>query len=200
MTDRAVEPALSSLFPALARLDDLLAAAMARAATAYGPSAADPFRGLHISLDEIRRLLGREPSLPTLASPTAALLAAVGEEPGFAWLTRTYSLSSIDVATLLIALAPEIDLRYGRLYAYLQDDVTKRRPTADLALNLLCRTSQEKAAHRADFGPDGTIVKQRLVRVGGESEAPLLGRPLHLDEQITRLLLRDGSLDSRLHA
>ena len=27
------------------------------------------------------------------------------------------------------ALAPEIDLRYERLYAYLQDDVTRRRPT-----------------------------------------------------------------------
>ena len=42
---------------------------------------------------------------------------------------------------LLIALAPEIDPRYERLYAYLQDDVTRKRPSIDLTLNLLPATS-----------------------------------------------------------
>ena len=38
----------------------------------------------------------------------------------------------------MIALAPEIDLRYERLYAYLHDDVSRRHPSVDLALNLDC--------------------------------------------------------------
>ncbi|ABG51415.1 AAA ATPase [Trichodesmium erythraeum IMS101] len=36
---------------------------------------------------------------------------------------------------MLIALAPEIDLRYDRLYAYLQDDFTSKGSSVDLALN-----------------------------------------------------------------
>ena len=36
------------------------------------------------------------------------------------------------------------DLRYERIYAYLQDDVTRRRPTVELVLNVLCESSAEK--------------------------------------------------------
>jgi hypothetical protein len=46
-------------------------------------------------------------------------------------------LSAFDVDLILLALAPKLDLRYERLYAYLQDDVTRTWPSVDLALNLL---------------------------------------------------------------
>ena len=43
-----------------------------------------------------------------------------------------------------IALAPELDRQYVRIYAILQDDMSKKRPTVELALNLLCSTFYEK--------------------------------------------------------
>jgi hypothetical protein len=52
-------------------------------------------------------------------------------------LARLFHLTPFDVDTLLICLALELDLRYERLYAYLQDDVTKKLPSVDLVLNLL---------------------------------------------------------------
>lgn len=53
-----------------------------------------------------------------------------------------------EVDLLLICLAPELDLRYEKLYAYLQDDVTKKRPTVELALNLLSPSWEAKVARR----------------------------------------------------
>ena len=53
-------------------------------------------------------------------------------------LARLFGLSTLDIDILLICLAPELDNRYERLYAYLQDDVTRKRPSVDLVFNLLC--------------------------------------------------------------
>ena len=51
------------------------------------------------------------------------------ESSRFPWLQKAFGLDTIDLDIVLIALAPEVDLRYERLFAYLQDDVTRRRPT-----------------------------------------------------------------------
>ena len=47
-----------------------------------------------------------------------------------------FGLDACDLDVILIALTRELDLRYKRLYAYLHDDVTRRRPSVDLALTL----------------------------------------------------------------
>ena len=61
-------------------------------------------------------------------------------------MAASFDLSEFDVDVLLLALAPEIDLRYESLYAYLQDDVARRRPSVDPALNLMCGSPAERLA------------------------------------------------------
>src|SRR5262245_7534690 len=57
----------NGLLSAWRRLDSLLAQAVTAAQVAHCPgAAADPFRGLHISQDEVARLLAREPGEPIL--------------------------------------------------------------------------------------------------------------------------------------
>ena len=48
--------------------------------------------------------------------------------------------SDFEMDVLLVAFAVEVDLRYERLYAWLQDDATRRRPSVALALDLLCES------------------------------------------------------------
>src|SRR5262249_5837536 len=118
-----------------------------------------------------------------------------------AWLQRTFRLSAFDVDVILIALAPELDLRYERLYAYFQDDVTRKRPSIDLALNLLCSTAAEKIARRAHFGSGPPLMRHGLLRVIADTtyvEPPLLAHYLKLDEQIIGLLTGSESLTTRL--
>jgi ATP-dependent 26S proteasome regulatory subunit len=44
-----------------------------------------------------------------------------------AWLQNTFNLSTFDLDILAIAIAPELDRSYERVYAYLQDDITNTR-------------------------------------------------------------------------
>ena len=164
----------------LIRLDRMLRAAVERMLANLGPdAAADPFRGLYISRDDAARLLDAWPGY--IASPGAALarrrpdrgrpqggrLTDVG--PELAWLAGAYGLSDFDLDIVLLALAPEVDLRYERVYAFLQDDVSRRRPTVDLALNLLCATPEAKLRRRWHFTDDGSAHPQRRRAAGGRT-------------------------------
>jgi len=130
---------LAELLPALQQLDRLLEHAVATAQVAHGPeAAADPYRGLYIGREEVKRLLARPPGASVLWSERTEAEEpspdSAGDGSRLTWLRQVFDLSSFEVDVLLVALVPKLDLRYGRHYAYLWDDVTKKRPTIDLAL------------------------------------------------------------------
>lgn len=133
--------AVSKLLKALRRLDQLLEPSINAARLLYGQeAAADPHRGLYISPHDLDRLLARPAGLPfdaadareTAESSNIKTLFDVPDEcpATLARLAAMYDLSDFNVALMFIALAPELDLRYERIYAFLQDDVTRRRPSA----------------------------------------------------------------------
>jgi len=99
---------------------------------------------------------------------------------------------------MAIALAVELDRNYEKLYAYLQDDVRAKRPTVDLALNLICANITEKLTHRRYFQPDSTLSRDRLLRlVSSVDHSSLLAQELHLDPQIIQYLLEIPGLDAQ---
>lgn len=190
----------TGLLPALQRLDALLERAAATAAVRYGPDAAeDPYRGLVIGPDEIVRLLQRFPGDPILFAGDRVNEDVRGYE--FDWLGQTFDLTPFDLDVLLLAIAPEIDLRYERLYAYLQDDATRRRPAVDLALNLFSSSAAVRIEQRARFAPDAPLLRHRLIHLidnPHQPHQPLLARAIRVDEQVLRFVLREPTLDPRL--
>lgn len=205
MTAELAEGAVGRL---LGRLDHMLLAAVERMLATLGPdTAADPFRGLYISKDDAARLLNAWPGSParppvaddqTDAAGGAEASAAGDLPPELAWLAGAYDLSDFDLHVVLLALAPELDLRYERVYAFLQDDVSRRRPTVDLALNLLCGTLETRLHRRWHFTEEGPLVRHDIVRLvaePGSAEPPLLTHALKLDERIVRRLLGYRGLD-----
>jgi ATPase family associated with various cellular activities (AAA) len=196
---------------ALRRLDRLIQRTLRRLEGAARPDpATDPFRGLHIGPEEIVDLLGSTPGALRLAGVDVDRADVHDEdtepESGtlssrLAWLGSAFVLSPFDIDVLLVALAPELDLRYERLYAYLHDDVTRKRPTVDLALNLLCRTPAEKIARRAHFARPAPLIEHALVHLipdPVQAEPSLLAHYLRLDEQVVRFVLGQPGPDSRL--
>lgn len=120
----------------------------------------------------------------------------IREDSVLAWLQKTFSLSNFDLDILAIALAPELDRQYERVYAYLQDDMSNQRPSVDMVLNLLCSSIAEKLSRRKHFTSTGPLISHRLLYL---SSAPtLLSQHLILDQQVVRLLLYQPGLDSRL--
>ncbi|MCG5212162.1 ATP-binding protein [Streptosporangium sp. KLBMP 9127] len=187
------------LLPALHRLDALLSRALDAAADVYGPdAAADPYRGLVIGPDEVGRLLRRDPGAP-LFPDGANDDVDRGEE--LDRLSHAFDLTPFDLDLLVVAAAPELDLRYERLYAYLQDDVARRRPSVDLALNLLCASAVARIEARRRVAPDAPLIRHGLLHLvvdADQPHQPLLARALKVDEQILHLLLGEPTLDSRL--
>ena len=118
-------------------------------------------------------------------------------------LARLFALTTFDLNVILVCLAPEIDRRYERLYAYLQDDVTRRHPSVDLVLNLLCPDLETKVAMRARFTPAAPLLQHHLLQLAddpNQRSPSLLGKPLQLDPRVARYLLDDDALDDRLES
>ncbi len=187
----------------LARVDALLKAAVqAVSATAGTTPAADPFRGLYVSDADAARLVERgvEP-MGLRVSFERPLVALETAGPEWRHLARAFGLAPAELDALALALAPEVDLRYERVFGYLQDDVTKRRPTVDLMLQLLCRSFEERLAARRLFAPDARLVRYGLVQLGsdaGHPHAPLIDQALRPGGGIVEFLLGYEGIDPRL--
>jgi len=187
---------------ALGRLDLRLAAAARLAEIVYGVGFdEDRFRGLHLDAREMGRLLERMPGLPPLADDSARPVPLIDEQDlRFVALGQRFGLAAPELDILLVALAPEVDPRYERLYAYLQDDVTRKRPSVDLILNLLSAGAEEKLAGRRHFLPASPLPRHQLLRLHEDppgSHATLLNRYCKVDERIVDYLL--GGDGSALH-
>jgi hypothetical protein len=107
-------------------------------------------------------------------------------------LTKTFGLDRFDLDTLLICLAPTLDLRYERLYGYLQDDVTRKRPGISLVLDLLCEPGPARLEMLSRFADDAPLFRYHILeRViePGPGKPPLLCHTLCVDQTIVAWLL-----------
>ncbi|MDA8219093.1 MAG: AAA family ATPase [Dehalococcoidales bacterium] len=201
------------LLDELGRIDLTLRAHIQRLVGRAGGQ--DDFRGLYVSHDEVADLVraplpGDEPSQGTESPEGLLALAAkirrrraesTRVELRLDTLTHLFGLTPFDVDTLLLCLAPNLDLRYERLYAYLQDDVTKKRPSVDLALKVLYPDLESRLAARSRFTPEAPLLQHHLLELfeqPAHSHPSLLGYFLRLDERISSYLLDQDDLDERL--
>jgi len=193
-----------ALLSALQRLDLLLFTAVRQADAAYGSESADSrFRGLAITRQGADRYLDHRPFAPHFDMSREGLggLVDIKAGPNVAWLASHFGLNQFDLDALLIALAPDLELRYERLFGFIQDDVTRRRPTVELVLDLLSDSPAGKLANRSRLHPDGPLVRHRLVDLVPDPahvHPPWLGHYLRPDPQVLNLLLDELALDRRL--
>jgi ATPase family associated with various cellular activities (AAA) len=179
---------VAHLLDRLARLERRIRDAIAER-RAGDPHPDDPFRGLYLSDEAIDELLGsrREPFAPFAGSQPAGRLGR---------LAATAGLTAMDVELLLVALAPDVDSRFEQFYGYLNDDVTRRRATAGLALRL-CGLPEASAAGRARLDADAPLITAGLLVVE-EPERPFLSRTLRVPDRAVNHLLGDDRPDPGL--
>jgi hypothetical protein len=169
-------------------LDDRIRAAVELVAST-DPNPTDPFRGLYIS-DDLALALAR-------GGPVGELderLRRAGE---------LLELNDLESNVLALCAAPELSPHYGRLYAYLHDDVTRKLASPRLLSRLLVENgigASEVIDCFAASAPlrrtgavvllDGggqTPVAERLVKVADRLAAFLVGSRLDAPPQDGRL-------------
>lgn len=112
---------------------------------------------------------------------------AGGGSTCLAWLAKAFQLDAFDMDAFLVCLAPCLDLRYERLYGYLQDDLTHKQAGVNLILDLLCAPGPKKLLQLAHFTPSAPLIRYRLLEFSPEqspSRLPLLGCPLTVSETV----------------
>ncbi|WP_246212738.1 AAA family ATPase [Streptomyces abyssomicinicus] len=158
---------------------------------AADPDPDDPYRGQYLTPEAVARILdepggldvpGHEPWQPPPGSVLGGLAARFG-------------LSPLDLDLLLVAVAPDLDARFERLYGYLNDDLTRRRPTVGLALELCALPPAGTGRFRLAAG--APLVEGGLLTVT-EPERPPLSRALAVPDRVTAHLLGGTRPDARL--
>jgi hypothetical protein len=194
---------------AFRRLDLLLAGAVAAARLRFGPEAAsDAFRGLYLTAEQVERalvtpagqpLMGPAPSA-TANRPTVPFWPDIAaDNPRWQWLRDTHQLGDVELDVVLLALGPDVDRRYEQLYGFLQDDVSARRPTVGLALDLLTTAPRDRLRTLGVFGAEAPLLRHQLISLRADGDGvPLIAHRIALDNQITASLLQLDSLDQRL--
>jgi ATP-dependent 26S proteasome regulatory subunit len=191
----------AALWHALTRLDRLLDRQVARLRQRQ-QLVESPQRGLIIPdahVDALLRQNGRAQHAVD-ADPLLNLDATMAEtESPLGELAVLYGLDSVATDLLLIALAPALDLRYETLFAYVQNDVTKKLPTVDLALKLLFQQPSERLAAQHYLRPDAPLCRERLLlrRADAALRSPLADYLL-CEPRIVAHLLGEQSLDEAL--
>ncbi len=210
---------LEHLLDELYRVDLIIRLNIEKWRAEYSGSA-DGFQGLYISENEVNSLLQNTPyelnadtclalekEIEEIEVKTRQIerkkLESIkqGKELRLQILSELFHLQPFEIDVLLICLAPELELRYEKLYSYLQNDVTRKRPTVDLVMRLLCRSVEERYKARERFLPDAPLIRHRLLYLmadGQESQLPLLSKSIKVDERIISFLLGTNEIDQRL--
>lgn len=113
-------------------------------------------------------------------------------------LANIFDLSPFEIDCILVCLAPALDRKYEKLYAYLNDDITKKHPTVDLVLNLLCSSTEDKIHSRRHFDTSEHLFKHNLISFVGEGTENILSRFIKVDDRIINYTLGINFIDARI--
>jgi AAA+ superfamily predicted ATPase len=145
-------------------------------AAAGDQSADDSLRGLYISDEQALSLAAGE--------------AAVEADARMAIAADRLNLDALDTAVLTVCAAPELHRRYGFLYAYLQDDVTRRLASPRLVADLLAGEGVERHDVLACFAPGAPLPSSGALRLlVPEGPTPLADRPVKVSDRLAAFLL-----------
>ena len=144
------------------------------------PDPGDPFRGLYISDETALRLTHGE-------SPSDA-------DERLQMVVEALGLDLLEAAVLAVCAATELNPRYGRLYAYLQDDVTRKLASPRLVGQLLEGEGLSSADVMSAFDADGRLRRLGALKLLGDAQTPLAERPVKVADRLAAVLL-GGRMD-----
>ena len=110
-------------------------------------------------------------------------------------LRHYLNLTLFEKNLILMALAPEINRRYGQLYHFLQTGEDSKSasdlPMMDLALRLLCRNDLERRRARTSLMGPQSLIERRILRYVSPFATTRLSSYLQLTEEWVNYLLAE---------
>ena len=162
-------------FPTFAALAESIRLAV-EAVASSDPTPIDPFRGLYVT-DEQALAMARTTDAP---DPDARLRHAA----------ELLGLDALDAAVLALSAAPEFSPRYGRLFAYLHDDVTRKLPSPGLVARLLTSDDVDAGEVLTRFGHSSALRRSGAIRLIDErNQTPVADRAIKVADRLAGFLV-----------
>jgi len=188
----------------LRRTDLLLLRAVRRQRARPAMRAKGQFWGSVITDDEVDALLrahgeidyvvGADGLEDAIASSTAYRDAEGGR---FQTLREAFALDGDDLDLILLALAPEVSAGYGKIFAYLNDNLNQAFLTVDLATRVLRQDRRQRLALQARLLPGAPLVQHRLLMLNPPDGMDThTSRRVHPSPRMIRWLLQGSALGS----
>ncbi len=184
----------------LQRLDLLVHREILRLRAGYQLSL-DELRGVYISDEHVDALIAehRAPGTPDITELTRIaeeLRVRNADTSPMAAIARRLELTPFERDAILVALAPELHLKYESLYGYLNNAAARRHATVDLVMRLCAREPSD----RAQLAASGRLMRDGLLEaIDAPSEhRPELARELTAAPAVITALLGLPAFDMRL--
>lgn len=151
------ENAEELLYDAMLWVDAALANAYARDAWVGRDPRLRDLMGLVVTREDFERELehslsaecfGQGDEAAFIDEMMRARMEMTGDDNVYMRAVRMLGLDETEERSLRLALAPVLDEKYEKLFAYLQDDVTRRRPTLALCARICGQGSAARVMHR----------------------------------------------------
>jgi hypothetical protein len=88
-----------------------------------------------------------------------------------------------------MSAAPELNPRYGRLFAYLQDDITRKLPSPRLIGHLLAGEGVSEADVMTCFDRDAPLRRLGALKLQGDAATPLAERAIKVADRLAAYLV-----------
>ena len=117
-------------------------------------------------------------------------------------LAHIFGLSPFEIEVIMVCIASELYRKYDKIYAYLQDDIARKKPSIDLILDLLCNSENERREARTYFHDKAPLFYAGLLQMIDDPQSPSgstdLARFLKIDPRIFNFILSNNDIDGRI--
>jgi ATP-dependent 26S proteasome regulatory subunit len=122
-----------------------------------------------------------------------ATLVTTAEEAGYATrlqrLATLLQLDRFELDALLLGLAPALDEQYGQLYAVLQGNPARQRPSLSLILDVAAPAGPDRLLYLDYFAPTAPLARYHLLRQDPQAAAGPVGNAVYPDSSLVSWLL-----------
>ncbi len=192
----------SDLARRLRRTDLLLLRAVRRQRARPAMRAKGQFWGSVITDDEVDALLRSHGEIDYVVEADGLddsinTSASYRDAPGgrFTQLRKAFDLDGDDMDLVLLAIAPEISAGYGKIFAYLNDNLNQAYLTVDLVTRVLRTERRQRLQLQGRLLPGSTIIQNRLLMLHpNEGTETHTARRVHPAPRLLRWLLQGDEI------
>lgn len=157
----------------------------------------------HSHIEQTHELSALVQKIKTRAESIDQRLAMSREQGVFLpldYLAGVFSLSRFEQQCVIAGLACELDRKYEKIYAYLNDDINCKYPTVDLLINLFCFNQRDKITARYTFSEKSKLKSFFLKKTNDLTPTgTLLTEVLLLEERIVHFILNPQLQDNHIY-